>query len=484
MPLLPPQARRPLQSLAQHLARSLRQLGQRLRAGRDARRALVGRVEQPIPAEASGQDAGSCAYGASVQPQQQPQHLGGWGARRRARAAAARATAAAAATGAADVPSAAASAHAASSTQQQSPYHHAASSQLHHFHVPRHFLHPHPQAQETAAASSGRSAGTEVIERNQYGRQAAQVGPAAAGVNPSSSTNAAFPEPQEQQQRRRLLEEARHYVQVTELPPAAHSAAASVISTDTSARISDSDGSSQDLCMAAPVKVLVADVMARPRRRGPLRQLGRAVRFVGSHLGPKGPGENDKTPMERLLNVATCGMFFQAGGRIVRMCRAASARRFGWVFCAVGVVATVYHASWGKHFRPAARKVDYWSIAVSSMLLRGVLVGRLPAVAAAAMAAVIPFKPTLVSTTNFMAVEIRYMLLALSCPALLPAWAAHAGMSLTATACFSLEDTPLLSWFPYTHATFHALSAAAFLTLPGAMNTMLESSPAAAAAAL
>lgn len=184
---------------------------------------------------------------------------------------------------------------------------------------------------------------------------------------------------------------------------------------------------------------------------------------VSSPSLTQGPGENDKTPMERLLNVATCGMFFQAGGRIVRMCRAASARRFGWVFCAVGVVATVYHASWGKHFRPAARKVcavclcgvalqahvansesrcqgslatghrskpnatcshstaataitqqhnraitqvDYWSIAVSSMLLRGVLVGRLPAVAAAAMAAVIPFKPTLVSTTNFMAVEV------------------------------------------------------------------------------
>ncbi|KAG2455098.1 hypothetical protein HYH02_000918 [Chlamydomonas schloesseri] len=479
LPVLPPQARRPLQNLAHHLARSLRQLGQRLRAGRDARRASVARVEQPIPAEGpdSGED-GSCTYGAPLQPQPQPQpqRLSGWGARRRARAAAARAAAAAVATGAAEAPTAAGAAVAsrtAHGSQPHSPHHHASSSQLHHFHVSRHVVHvPQPQPQEAA------SAGTEHAVRNSDGRYGTLVGPAPALT---SSANAANAHPQQEQHQRQLLEESRHHVEVTTLP---HSAAVgSLLSTDTSARISSGGSSTASPAAAnalapAPCENKSMElVVVRPPRRGLLRQLGRALRFVGANLGPKGPGENDKTRVERLLNVATCGMFFQAGGRIVRLCRAAAARRFGWAFCAVGVVATVYHASWGERFRPAARKVDYWSIAVSSMLLRGVLVGRLPALAAAAMVAAIPFKPSLVSTTNFMAVEIRYMLLALSCPSLLPAWAAHTGMSLTATACFSLEDTPLLSWFPYTHATFHALSAAAFLTLPGAMNTMLQSSP-------
>ncbi|KAG2440337.1 hypothetical protein HXX76_004442 [Chlamydomonas incerta] len=488
LPVLPPQSRRPLQNLAQHLARSLRQLGQRLRAGRDARRASVARLEQPIPAGAPGEDAaGPCSYSSSAQPQSQPQRLRGWGARRRARAAAARAAAASAATGAADGCSAAVPAQAVHGAQPQSPHHHAASSQLHHFHVPRHVVVPPQQQHEAVAYAGSGTAGTEHVRNcGGSGGYGTPFHPASSAPSASSSSSAAVCQPHEQQQHRRLLEEARHHVEVTELPPCAPSAAGSSVSTGTSARISSSGGSSQDLWSVAAAAQADAVGQAAPatgmglvmrrQRRGPLRQLGRALRFVGSNLGPKGPGENDKTPVERLLNVATCGMFFQAGGRIVRMCRAAAARRFGWAFCAVGVVATVYHASWGRRFRPAARKVDYWSIAASSMLLRGVLVGRLPAAVAAAMALAIPFKPSLVSTTNFMAVEVRYMLLALSCPALLPAWAAHAGMSLTATACFSLEDTPLLSWFPYTHATFHALSAAAFLTLPGAMNSMLESS--------
>ncbi|GIL43631.1 hypothetical protein Vafri_1323 [Volvox africanus] len=206
-----------------------------------------------------------------------------------------------------------------------------------------------------------------------------------------------------------------------------------------------------------------------PHRRGLLRCLGRILRAAGTRMRPQGPGENDKNLPERVLNVATCGMFFQAGGNIVRLCRSLSARRFGWAFLAVGVIATIYHSSWGR-IRPLARKVDYYSIAMSSLLLRSAVVGPVPRWLTAAMLAAIPFKPTFISSANFMAVEVRYLLLALSQRHLLAQWAAHTGMSVVATACFTLEDTLLLSWFPYTHAAFHTLSAAAFLTLPSALN--------------
>ncbi|GIL72387.1 hypothetical protein Vretimale_4164 [Volvox reticuliferus] len=207
-----------------------------------------------------------------------------------------------------------------------------------------------------------------------------------------------------------------------------------------------------------------------PHRRGLLRCLGRFLRAAGIRMRPQGPGENDKNMPERILNVATCGMFFQAGGNIVRLCRSLSARRFGWAFLAVGAIATIYHSSWGR-IRPLARKVDYYSIALSSLLLRSAVVGPLPRWLTATMLAAIPFKPTLISTTNFMAVEVRYMLLAFSQRHLLAQWAAHTSMSMVATACFTLEDT-VLSWFPYTHAAFHTLSAAAFLTLPSALNQL------------
>ncbi|GLI68694.1 hypothetical protein VaNZ11_013156 [Volvox africanus] len=211
-----------------------------------------------------------------------------------------------------------------------------------------------------------------------------------------------------------------------------------------------------------------------PHRRGLLRCLGRILRAAGTRIRPQGPGENDKNMPERILNVATCGMFFQAGVNIVRLCRSLSARRFGWAFLAVGAIATIYHSSWGR-IRPLARKVDYYSIAMSSLLLRSAMVGPVPRWLTAAMLAAIPFKPTFISTANFTAVEVRYLLLALSQRHLLAQWAAHTGMSVVATACFTLEDTPLLSWFPYTHAAFHTLSAAAFLTLPSALNNLTGS---------
>ncbi|GFR41466.1 hypothetical protein Agub_g2155, partial [Astrephomene gubernaculifera] len=181
------------------------------------------------------------------------------------------------------------------------------------------------------------------------------------------------------------------------------------------------------------------------QRYGPLRQLRRVLRLMGSQLRPVGPGGNDRTVSERLLNVATCGMFFQAGGKIVRLCSSLAARRFGWAFIAVGAIATLYHGSVGR-LRPLARKVDYYSIALASLLLRAAVVGPAPRWLGGVMLAATPFRPTLVSGCNFMAVEE--------------------------------EHTPLLAWFPFTHAAFHTLSAAAFLTLPSALDHITASAAA------
>ncbi|PNH12451.1 hypothetical protein TSOC_000607 [Tetrabaena socialis] len=187
----------------------------------------------------------------------------------------------------------------------------------------------------------------------------------------------------------------------------------------------------------------------------------------------QGPGENDKNLPERVANVATCGMFLHAGAKIIRQCRSQAARRFGWAFTAVGVIATLYHGSWGR-IRPHARKVDYYAIALSSMLLRSAVLGPLPRWLTAAMLLAIPFKPTLVTSSNFTAVEVRYLLLALAQRSMLPVWAVHTGLAAAATVCFTLDETPLLSWCPFTHAGFHLLSAATFLTFPSALNRIAQ----------
>ncbi|KAG2497941.1 hypothetical protein HYH03_004203 [Edaphochlamys debaryana] len=212
--------------------------------------------------------------------------------------------------------------------------------------------------------------------------------------------------------------------------------------------------------------------LAPRRRRGPFRGLGRALRGLGSRLGPKGPGHHDQVISERLLNVATCAPFFQAGGRILRLCRSAAARRFGWAFVAVGCIASLYHSSWGRA-RPALRKLDYWAIALASMVLRSAVVGPAPAWLAAAMVAAIPFKPAAVSSVNFAAAEARYLALALGHPHLRPTFAAHVGCSAAATACF-LDHSPVMAWNPFAHAMFHAFSAASFLAMPAALNHVTE----------
>lgn len=158
-------------------------------------------------------------------------------------------------------------------------------------------------------------------------------------------------------------------------------------------------------------------------------------------------------------------------------CRSAAGKRFGVAFLVVGAVATVYHASWGRRFRPAARKVDYWAIAASSMVLSAAIWGPLPGLVGAAMGLAIPFMPTLVSTTNFTLVEVKYLLLAMANPSMVRAWARHLGITVAATACFALEDSPLLGWCPLAHSTFHVLSAWGFLTLSACI-TALEAAAA------
>ena len=54
------------------------------------------------------------------------------------------------------------------------------------------------------------------------------------------------------------------------------------------------------------------------------------------------------------------------------------------------------------------RKADYYSIAVSSAMLRAAAFGtRLPVVWAALMISAMPFKPTMITAANLISVEVH-----------------------------------------------------------------------------
>lgn len=81
--------------------------------------------------------------------------------------------------------------------------------------------------------------------------------------------------------------------------------------------------------------------------------------------------------------------------------------KFGWALKAVGAIASLYHSSSGR-MRLILRKADYYSIAVSSAMLRAAAFGtRLPVVWAALMISAMPFKPTMITAANLISVEVH-----------------------------------------------------------------------------
>jgi hypothetical protein len=94
----------------------------------------------------------------------------------------------------------------------------------------------------------------------------------------------------------------------------------------------------------------------------------RLAAAVGSVLQPQGDTHNDNDPTQRLLNVLTSLPFLAVGANELRKRRTPEGRTHAMSLLAVGTVATAYHASSGES-RLLWRKLDYWTIGVSSALM-------------------------------------------------------------------------------------------------------------------
>lgn len=108
------------------------------------------------------------------------------------------------------------------------------------------------------------------------------------------------------------------------------------------------------------------------------------------------------------------------------------------------------------------RKLDYWSIAYTSGVLRGAAGVRAPAAAAALAALITPVKPTLVTGANLAIIEARYLASALRHAPLRPLFSAHLGAAAAGILCFLFEDVLVVQMGapPVFHSLWHCLSAA------------------------
>lgn len=130
-------------------------------------------------------------------------------------------------------------------------------------------------------------------------------------------------------------------------------------------------------------------------------------------------------------------------------------------FIATGIIAATYHATPAGRARALLRKLDYYSICLTSSVLRAATGLHVPMLVNLAAALVTPLKPTLVTSANLAAVEVRYLASALQHAHLRPMFGAHLGAAATGVGFFLLEDVMVIKGGapPVFHSMWHTLSA-------------------------
>lgn len=201
----------------------------------------------------------------------------------------------------------------------------------------------------------------------------------------------------------------------------------------------------------------------------PVKMLQRIWALAFQAVRPQGPGSNDRSLLERCLNVMTSFHFIWLGGHTMRSRITAVGRQFGRSFIVVGVVASLYHAAGGP-LRPHLRRLDYWTISWSSSCLRRAGGLTLNPLVERAVLVLVPFTPTLVTFLNMSQVEVLYALAAVKDKKLLRSWLVHALSSGSALTCFGLEDHALDHGFDFLHCLWHCLAAMGI----GTTNALLQ----------
>ncbi|KAF5835412.1 hypothetical protein DUNSADRAFT_7447 [Dunaliella salina] len=127
-----------------------------------------------------------------------------------------------------------------------------------------------------------------------------------------------------------------------------------------------------------------------------------------SLLSPQGPGGCDHNQYERCANCVTSAPFVMVGVHAFRKRSTLDGKIWGASMMGVGMCSCGFHASTGK-WRTLGRRLDYWSIAMSSNLMLRAIIPNVPVGMTVASMALTPFKPFLVSFLNSTAMEYKFL---------------------------------------------------------------------------
>jgi hypothetical protein len=123
---------------------------------------------------------------------------------------------------------------------------------------------------------------------------------------------------------------------------------------------------------------------------------------------------------------------------------------------AVGLASATFHGSSGR-FRHIGRKLDYWTIAISSSFLAKAVIPGMPRALSVAGLAATPFKPFLVSFGNSTAMEAVFLQRSWNNPKLQNSQRLHSACAMLGLGAFALEE--YMPRLPLIHACWHCFSA-------------------------
>lgn len=191
----------------------------------------------------------------------------------------------------------------------------------------------------------------------------------------------------------------------------------------------------------------------------------RLAASVGNMMQPQGDTRNDDSPDQRFVNIATSLPFLAVGVNMLKRHRTPEGREYAATMLAVGAAATLYHASSGK-LRRICRKLDYWTIAVSSASMVKALYPENPwlrrSISASLLA--VPFKPFAVSAAHTLVMQAEFARQAAAHKSMRPQFHLHAAAAAAGAVAFAVEDVLLDRGFGHVHAIWHLLAAAGVAT--------------------
>lgn len=213
-------------------------------------------------------------------------------------------------------------------------------------------------------------------------------------------------------------------------------------------------GSQLKSFQAVPLQSLLHQEPGGPKQRLCLLNFQTAI-------SPKGPGSNDRTRRERLLNTLTSLPIIFVGLHTIRHRESAAGVHFGASLLGVGLAATAYHASSGK-LRKHFRKMDYWSISLSTTAaVRAALPAKSQTrarLSSIGLLALVPFKPSAVTAINASIAQVEFARCSQKCPMLRSAHRRQAASLAAGLVCFGLEDVAMQHNMSFVHAVWHCLA--------------------------